>query len=463
MKSWKKQLKNEFDKAVPALRDEVRNAPILTAPETDGSAVQNGNLLVRRRLLGGSACFVLLLALAFALMGIFGVFRKQPDAPAFEKFVFGFEINPAAAFITDQNGKVLSVKALNADADILLSDTGVLDQIEGRPLPAALAAYTDSALKLGYLDLSAAQSAVRLSSSTEAGKNLMAGAADSLQTYFRTNGIYAAVVQNTLAVKDLCARLGVEETDDLAALTGSLESLSALAGERVSGDVDEQELQRLYKTYILGAPTLEWVRGELLDNIQKIVQNAQMLQKISFCALRIMTHKDNPCLLPADYWYIRKHYAPADYSEDFAGQMKEMEELLAKYQQTFGVEITGTEELKAAVEAYASLLDAEELKQLFTSLTLEDFQNSAPRYVAILKNIGFDVSALDRLLNVPSDWQAYTEKLRSVREELCRARTEQYKTVYQQPRTEISEDDYTAFINGLLKKYGSLEDFWNKK
>jgi len=459
MKSWKKQLKNEFDNAVPALKDEVRNAPIMTRPENEKFEAEK-RPVIGRRIGIGAAFGAFALVIAFVCLSAFGVFNSVTPEP--NKFVIALEINPAVAFVTDGNGVVINVTALNDDADVILSGESLSTDMKNKRLTEAIVAYTDCAAKLGYLDLTAAKNAVRISGSSGAGEKLTANASESLKNYFRSKGIYAVVVEDFIGVKNLCGRLGVNETDSLDELTESLCNLSELYGARLSEDASSEELKNLYKTYVVGAQTLEIVREELLENISAVISNAQMVQQICLRNYEIMMHKDNPFNpLPVDYWRIKK-YPNANYTSEFAALMSETEYLLDEYEKKFGKAIMSLDELKSVADVYSSL-SGMNLEEAFSSLSLADFQASTKNYIGILKNIGFDVTALESLLTAPVTEREYIAQLQTLLSELFKSRTEQNKSVYEQPREAISESDYEKFINDIKKEYGSLEAFWNKK
>ena len=279
MKSWKKRFNEEFDHIAPPLREDVKNAPIVTATDTKIPVVKTKPPLLKRYLGAGTALAAVAIAIVFAFIGIFKA--PAPPPPAFDHFVFTLEINPAVAFVTDANGTVQRITSLNEDADVLLSDPALTEKVKNKPLTEAIVAYTDEAAKLGYLDLSAAQSAVRLSSSTETDGNLLSAVSGSLKEYFMTNGIYAVVVENRADVKELCGRLGVAETSDLKELTEALGRLSDRFGERVEEDADAEELQSLYRTYIMGLQTFETVRDKLMKNTDELTSAVNVYSFLS--------------------------------------------------------------------------------------------------------------------------------------------------------------------------------------
>ncbi len=458
MKSWKNQLKDEFDAAVPALKDEVRNAPIVTARE-DAADIRNGIVLVKRKIGIWTSCGVVaIIVVVIAFLGIFGVFTPKP---VFNRYVFSLEINPAVSFVTDKDGNVKSVRALNEDADVILCDENTLSKLINAPLSEAVVVYTDCAARLGYLDLTLTQNAVRLSSSSDTDKNLLSATSDSLQSYFKRNGIYAVVIEDAVSLRELSGRIGISGAGTLSELTDKVESLSVRYGERNIGSSDEDQLKNLYETYVVGTQLFDLVQDELLDNVNDIMRNAKMLSQMGICSYNIMMHKDNPFNpFPFDYWTIKK-YPNAQYGAEFAALMNEMEDLLSEYESAFGVSIESLTDLTSAADAY-SPVSGIDFKDLFQTLTASDFLASAENYVGMLKNIGSDVATLEALLNAPETSEEYAEQLKTALGTMFDYRSERYFDIYETQREQITQTDYDNFINKIVEDYGSLENFWNK-
>lgn len=459
MRSWKKRLNDEFDNAAPALERAVLDAPIATARNAE-SDVTTGAVLARRRLVPFVSVGVFaVLAAVFGFLGIFGVFSPRRAA---DRYVFSLEINPAVSFVTDGDGKVLRVNALNGDADVVLSDAGVSEKLNGAPLSEAVVTYTDGAAKLGYIDLTKTENAVRLSTGRGTDGGLLESTADALRGYFKANGIFAAVIEDALDASELCARLGVDGASDISELARALDNTPVRYGERAAAGATAEELKSLYETHIVGTQMLECVRGELLDNIDDIISNARLLSQMGVCNYKIMMHRDNPFSpIPVDYWTL-KGYPDAEYGEEFAALMAEMDSLSAEYNSKFGVSIGGISDFTTATDVYSSLSGID-LEELFRSLTADDFMTSAAKFVGMLKNIGSDVAELEKLLAVPQTTEEYFAQLRTTLARLSASRAAHYKDIYEQQRTALTEAEYDAFVEELVREYGSLENFWDNK
>ncbi len=456
MKSWKKRLIKEFDETAPILSDEVKNAPIVTEKKQDGSVEKDGNALVKKGAWITSCCVAILLAVVFAIFAMCGLFDK-PLSPVSDRFVFALEINPTVIFVTDEQGVVKSVKAINEDADVVLYQDDTLNKMVDAPLREAIVTYTDTATKLGYLNLSVDATAVRLTSSEGDIDGITESVSKSLQSYFRDNGVYAVVVSEKATVKEMCNRFNMTETDDISLFLEKVNALSDYYGEGAS----EESLQDFYENYIVGEQTLEYVKSELLSRVEKIKENAGALKELATCSYDIMMSTENPFSpLPADYWTIKS--SGASYGEQFANKMNEMENMLLNYQNKFGTLFESLEELKSAVDVYSNL-QGNDYGELFSNITKEDFSASAEKYVSVLKIVGEDVSELQALLNAPKTTTEYLAQYKTVLNKFSLLRIQKFKDVYEENRNGISEDEYDDFVAGIISKYGSLENFWNNK
>lgn len=455
MKSWKKQLKEEFDRAAPALSDEVKNAPIpitYTTHARDESSL-DGNALVKRIGIFGGSVLAVFLALSFLLAAIVNAFPSSPDS-----FVFTFEINPAVAFVTDKDGVVTSVGALNEDADVLLAEDERVEELKNIPLSQALVRYTDAAAQLGYLDLSSTGDAVRLGYEKHTPKDLVDDARNGLQTYFRKNGIWAVVVENALSAKELCARAGFDGIGSLNALSNSLQKLSVRFDERIASDADEQTIKSRYESGVLGSQVLELVREELLDHVASIQTSTDMLRDILRLNSQITLHPDNPALLFKDYWSVKRFYAAQ--SGEFASLMDEMTERLADYEKTFGKEISGESDL--LLQTSLSVLFAkDDPKTAILELTADSFLEAASSLIGTLQTVGCDVTELKQFFVIPQNVTEYVQAARQTNDMLYRSRLTRFLPLYEQERAEISEEEYYSFIESIEREFGSTDNYWN--
>ena len=456
MKSWKKRLNEEFEAAVPALSREVLNAPVQSVKEEEKPRAKKISPL-KKRLFFGSG-FAAALAIVFTVLGVTGVFAP-PAAPKLAGGVYTLEINPAVVFVTAENGKVLSVKSLNEDADVVLSDEKTRDKLINAPINEAVVAYTDAVVKAGYIDITKRENAVKLSYVEWVDEDRLNSVTESLQDYFKQKGVYAAIVEKFLTKRELCEKVGVAVTNKTDELLDELKGLSAFFADRSVKNASTEELQNLYNEYIVGKSTLEYVKKELISRISDIAEGALLLKEIGICNAKIFTSIYNPGLIiNYDYWRI-KSTPNLTYNEEFAALIKEMDGLIDEYEQKFGKKIATLDEYNAVRDAFSAFQDVN-IKDFLTSLTVADFRSSLGKYITVLKNIGYDTSALETIINAPQTAEEYFGQLRVVMRQTLLSREKGFENVYSAPREQISATDYDDYISEIIAKYGSLENFW---
>lgn len=461
MKSWKKRLNAELDSATPPLDKEIENAAL---PARADDVIKQGDVIAKRKtgftaIAAGSVA--LLLALIFVITYIAGAFDKKPTVP--DSLVFTLEINPAVSFITDGDGNVVSLSAINSDADVILSDDKILNELLNVNVNTAAVTFSDYAAKLGYLDVSATQNAVRLSCSEETDENTITEITGGLRDYFKSNGIYAVVIENVVSASALGEIIGTENSSTLAELSETVEKLSVRYGEREINDATADELKTLYEKTVLTADFYEQLKGELSLSAQKIRDCATALTNFASLNLSICMHtnklKDGGFLKPLDYWKIKEKYGD-DYSkftEDFASLMEQADELIANYKTNFGVTLN-----KNVFDSIINILSKVDLTS-WLSPSLDDLKEKAETYITILKAVGIDTGAFETLLEVPTTAQKYAEKLQVSLSHTFNEKSESNKATYEAQRKVITEDDYDKFLTDIITEYGSLENFWKNK
>lgn len=462
MKSWKKRLNAELDSATPPLDKEIENAVL---PARADDVIKQGDVIAKRKtgftaIAAGSVA--LLLALIFAISYIAGAFNKKPTVP--DSLVFTLEINPAVSFITDGDGNVVSLSAINSDADVILSDDKILNELLNVNVKTAAVTFADYAAKLGYLDVSATQNAVRLSCSEETDENTITEITGGLRDYFKSNGIYAVVIENVVSASALGEIIGTENSSTLAELSETVEKLSVRYGEREINDATADELKTLYEKTVLTADFYEQLKGELSLSAQKIEKCATALTNFAALNLSIYTDSDNPKggllnLIPLDYWEIKEKYGDdySEFTEDFKNLMEQADELIADYKTNFGVTLN-----KSVFDSITNVLSKVDLTS-WLSPSLDDLKEKAETYITVLKAVGIDTGAFETLLKVPTTAQEYAEKLQVSLSQTFNEKSENNKATYEAQRKVITEDDYDKFLTDIITEYGSLENFWKNK
>ena len=207
-------------------------------------------------LLAATACFLIVFPTVFAV--------KNASAETTEIML---EINPSVLFITDKKGNVKSVKATNSDADVILSDEDILNELKGKPVSESVEIFIDNAARLGYIDLDSYENAVKITSAKD-GKQT-----DEIVTatkkYFREKGVYSVVLKETVSVNSLAEKTGISVSGERN-FKSAAKNLPELYGER-----NVTDMEQAYDDYIVSG-----LYNLVKNKISNIVDGAALILRM---------------------------------------------------------------------------------------------------------------------------------------------------------------------------------------
>ncbi len=439
MKSWKKRWEEELDAVIPALNESIINEPIPVKERVEKK--QAGSSLTswfkqlfatpRRLTAGLTACALAVVAVGASVFYALG-FGAPLTASA---EVISVEVNPQAVFSVDKNGKVTAVVASNADADVVLSQNRD-EEMEGKTVEEAVKIFVDYTAQLGYLDLENPD-AVRITSCAKNGKLKEVG--DTLETYFRENGLYVAVVEETVNVKDFCERANLAVQSSVKNLKNSIERIPAMFFERETLEKSIEDLQGSYGSMITDF--------FVFKGLEKIEEREEALLEIEENLEAIIDHADNPGIILKSYWSIKDD---TDLSESLAALVAETTEKISAYESAYGVTLNSEFELEW--EKMTNLLD------ITSALLNSTFEN----ILSVLSDLCIDLDGLDVLSVIPETVESYIIQMNNYMEESARTLIDKFSDAYEVIREAITKADYESFINGLIEEHGSLSEYFNK-
>lgn len=481
--SWKRQWKKELDERVPALRDDVLNAPIsiATTPEKQRENVQekadegkkrrlfNGwsftdalndwvekfaaNLKSRKRLVlritaTAAACFMVCIVALMTLL---------PTAPVDSRVgAVALEINPRAVFTMDDGGKVTAVIAGNADADVILSSEKRRREMENKPIAAAMKTFVDYAAKLGYLDLESGD-IIRLSMCD--GKEDIISLRNILTGYFCEKGLYVAVLAEQVSARTFCERVGEISNDTVEQMVQTFESLPMLYSEREIAEKSVEELQAIYQSTVSPENIKSSVEEVLGGGLELRQAKAAALQAIDDLNEEIKNHEENPAFLFKDYWSVRDFQKEEDISLRFALLLQAMEILIDEYEKTYHEQIESEIDLKALkLEASSEILT--KISDLLSDFSMEVFNGSTEFLSKALGFLGIEVD-LEELFTQPQSVEEYVEKTNQYNQIRYKALQTDARQSYEEDREALTEEQYAAFEQALCAEYGSLQAYWD--
>lgn len=447
MKSWKKRLSEELDLIVPELRDDVKSAPIPNGHEEINyngghTAVKSRNIVIS--VLAVAAACLIALIICIALLSP----KKSVE------FMFTIEINPAITMVTDEKGTVKAVMASNADADVILSADGVKENIEGRDIAEAAAYYTDCAARLGYIDMESGGSAVRVSG-YKSGDKLLDRTKGSLEDYFISKGVYAAVIAESVGKEQFSERSGVPSGTD-ETMSKFIAEIDTLYSVRDAEGRSIEELSAMYKN---SKSLQDLITFELRQNLDRIAKNAKDIGNLVSLYFEIFNHEDNPALsVLKGYWEVKKYYGDKIDGE-FAQLVEEMDRALQDYKDDYGVGITSILELQSVANSYLTVT-VEQIAELIDNFTYDVFDGLSSALAEIMSAAGIDIGNISELIKLPQTVGQYFEKTSSLLKTEYGLRTEKYADIYGAVREPVTRSDYDGYIRDIVSRYGTLENYW---
>ena len=464
MKDWKKRWQNELDAIVPSIREDVKNEPIPAAPfthEKNGTSKKEtiaawlGRLFAspRRIVAFASACAVFVLSLGLSLF--FGLSPKG-DGGSLTMGAVYVQINPCAVFSVDEDGNVLHVAAMNADADVILSNDHQTARLQGQPVANAVKTFTDEAARLGYLDLNATGAMRVTSSAGEVNTQIIK---ECLEGYFCEKGSYIVVADELVTDIVLAERLGLTAADMKNGLMAAIESLANPYFIRVTQNQSDERLEELYYEQVDKAGIESSYESLLRKHVGLIRQNIADVQAIVEKEEEIRLHKDNPMWGLLDFWTLHKYFADEELSTELVAESKQMQEMLLAYEKTYGKCIGNIVELQETVRA-CNAQPLETLTMILENFTSEVFTRHLSYLTDLLKNVGIDVAWLADAYQVPADAQAYVLKMQNYVNARYQDLQSLYLEKYEEPRKQLDGAEYRDYVMELTQKYGSLENYW---
>lgn len=455
MKSWKTRWKSELDERIPELKPEIMNAPIVTA--SDGQeeriAAKEKPAGIFERLLGtvrGKRAFVgALAAVAVVICVCLGVFLRPTGGKA-QVSAFALEINPKAAFSVSADGVVTNAVALNADADVILSNEECLGEIIGKSRTEAARAFVDCAARLGFVNLSDGD-AVKVVGCDSAPDDV----ADAIKGYFMDKGSFVVVLSEKVNVESFCDLGGFSVGKTLEKTIEGIAGADTIFSKREADGVEGSELAELYERVFGEDGRIAALKKFLLDSKSALESGIEAVGALIAKNEEIEAHEDNPNLIVKDYWSVLS-FGNDDYTEQFGALMGEMQHMLDSYISVYGVQIEGL----VALQAMGSFF-AEEIVEVVTALIERfDFDVFASHLEGITRLFGYVGCDIESASNAPTTTEEYLCRINDYFEYCYEEMTAQFAEIYEEQRERISRDSYDNYINNVIAQYGSLEQFW---
>lgn len=430
---WKRKWKKELDAQVPKLDSKILNCVSENAKENNLSAQKVNKPKIKwiPRIVG--------VAVALVLCCTALVMTLTPPNETYANAAVVVEINPSIAF-TLKDGKVESVKSLNQDADIIVSDGNFINSVKGKGADIATQVFVDAATKYGFINYSDAAVRVSTYGNVDGDKII-----DKVEDYLLQSGIPSVVFSRSLDKTAFNELIGVIDSD----VINGLKSMPELYLERELIGKTEKEIEELYDSKVLF--------GNLIDSAKEVIAGFKVKKE---CFEKINeTNEKIKAINGLGYWL------PVDIGERYPELIPlkiEMEELLDQYYRLSGVLIDGYEQFIMQGQYYE--IKEEHVKTLEELLlAAEQTIETAQLLINYVKDILGEQLDLSNLLERPKTPEEYAKKLKDSYEYLREAKLSVNVLDYTNQREPIDKATNDARKEEVKNQHGTLEDFWHQK
>lgn len=451
MKEFKEKWLKELDMVVPKLRQDVLDAPILVGDvEQSPSPKRKFNFSWKwfTACVSGAVAAVLTLIIAFNLIG------GSPDnpPPTIENSYFAvLEVNPEVMFTIDENGAVVSVTALNSDADVVIADSDRLKSLVGVPFEESAKTFIDICAKLGYLKLDES-GAVKITHSGD-GENI-SSAVSKIENYFKEKGVFSVVLTAKATIEEISNKLNLGSLQSFDDVVGALKSLPSLFTERSALGKTIEEIQSSYKQNVI----LGDMQDYIIEKLNRGLTSGEKLEEIYTLNESIKAHQDNPLFFVGgvDYWALQS--LDREFSDELSLIMEQMGQKLQEFELNYGVALDSIS-LNANHLLFA-MVDKQFVSEIITSANEEDYINKLPFIKALLQENGVGLEFEDDFDSLPTTVEEFLNKNSNYLSRMYAVCEKDNLSSYETQRESISDGDYQTFLNNIIGEYGSLEGYW---
>ena len=279
-----------------------------------------------------------------------------------------------------------------------------------------------------------------------------------LENYFMNRGVRSIVIADVTDLQTLAQRANLSAANGLNALTDYVQSAEPVYRSRGAQDLSEDELKQNYKNYASSDVFVNSVRDYLNGIIDLIEQNENDVNALVELNEQIENHPDNRAIVK-DYWSTKKFLEFFDMGLELSKLIEQMDEAVALYNKAYGVGINSSVDLTAASYKYA-VVSSSDLRSALEHFSAAFLKLHADWLSDILQTVSVD-SPLTELTSLPKTAEEYVRKMLDMVTIECESRKKQFEEIYNKDRGRLSEEDYLAFKQSLISKYGSSDELWN--
>ncbi len=343
VKKFFKKLNSEIDGVIPALSDELKNAPICVregATEMEECSVGNNKKINFKEFFTPRKLAYFATAFVVAFVAIFGTISFVNNTSVSDNVIVHLDINPSLEFELDEDMKVEKVVSDNADGDLILKVEGFVDSLIGLDFKVAVKEVALKASELGFIDYrktgeNGEYNAINVSATGNA-KKLPKNLLSDMQSYvideFNKKGIFLYVGTSENTAEDF---------------------------EEMANKMHEQSMLYLENIKQNAISLNEYLTELIFDYCNVLLNHSinkyDLLNEIDALNDQIVNAQDS--LFADDYWSY------GGENEEILALMEQMKTKLEEYVGKFEEEIEDGSDLALKLLSY-SAIDIEGLKEL---------------------------------------------------------------------------------------------------
>lgn len=445
--NWKKRWKKQLNEKLPSLREDVKEEriPVTEIPKQSiVSRLKTWFLANKKHVYAGAAaCLAIVVTLSVTLP----IALTSGGDTSTSSTVFSLEINPSAVFVVDGDREITAVVATNSDADVILSSSERVGEIEGKSLEVGVGKYVEYAAKLGYLDYDG--DAIRLTAC--GGDKARSNEVKSVvEEGLMQQGVRSVVVYERVGIAKFSQRTGLSLSSNIKEVASTLTKKTESYAIRVAEESQNDDWESMYWDIV--------TKEEVKEYLEEVVQSDFGYQ-MGFTYLvslnnKIKNSKDNP-LGGASYFTLKASeilWSPLA-TEEFLALMSEMEEAITYY--------TSEENQLQILESIFTGI-TEELEKAFVEIdefltfTTTEISSRLHGIVNTLKENGANIKDL---YIPPKNFEEYKLKATAHAQEEYEKREREYREEYAALKS-ITREEYDKYLLEVVEKYGSIVAYW---
>ena len=394
--NFKRKLNEELNNIVPEMSSEVKNAEFPSVVEVQKPEKTPFVFSFLKLATAVMAILITALAIYIPLRN-----NTNDNIQYNTNSVVLFDVNPSLKIVADENERIVSVSSANEDADVLIVEDGVLENIIGNTLNGGIEILIEKCVEYGYIDNSNSNAIkVTVANDNESkSKEISNNVKTKVEQFLKDKNIGAVFTVVNENIKNTAEKLGISytSTDNFI---NELNSYKPLFFERRTEGFTESEFKNNYaqsfKTY-----AVETINGFYSLILSKIND----LKSIKTDLNVIKEHNDN--VMGLDYFILRE-LDNAHLGNDLIRLMKRVEDKIKAFNQKYQTDINDVIKFNAVYEIYINI-DVDKLRVDITNI-INSLNNNEVDVVSLITAFAIIIPDVDLQNLINNSFESFLEE-----------------------------------------------------